>query len=252
MEYSINALSKLAGVTTRTLRYYDQIGLLPPLRKAESGYRVYGSKEAARLQEILFYRELGFPLSVTADLLADPAFDRMDALEGHKRALLEQRARLDTLISTVEKTILAEEGKIQMTDQERFKGFQKEQIDKNEAAYGEELRRRYGEKKVAESNRKYMGLSQEALNEMETLGEEILSRLSAAVQASQSPDGEEGRRIAQLHKKWLSYTWESYSKEAHTGLAQMYVADERFTAYYDKETSGCAQFLCDAICAYAV
>ena len=110
MEYSITALAKLAGVTPRTLRWYDETGLLKPLRTTTAGYRIYGPLEVERLQDILFYRELGFELSDIRSILDDPAFDRQAALQGHLAALKQQRERLDGLIQTVQKTISTLQG----------------------------------------------------------------------------------------------------------------------------------------------
>ena len=105
MEYSIQELARLSGVTTRTLRWYDQIGLLRPGRVAESGYRYYGPAQVDRLQDILYYRAMGMELGRIRDCLDDPAFDRLAALRSHLTQLQAQQARLETLIRSVEQTI---------------------------------------------------------------------------------------------------------------------------------------------------
>lgn len=250
MEYSITALAKLAGVTPRTLRWYDETGLLKPLRTTTSGYRIYGPLEVERLQDILFYRELGFELSDIRSILDDPAFDRQAALQGHLAALKQQRERLDGLIQTVQKTISTLQGETTMSDKEKFEAFKRRAIEENESKYGKEIREKYGDETVDRTNANVLGLSQEAFERWTTIGEEVLSSLASAVRAKLSPVEEEGLRIAALHREWLSYFWEKYTPQAHAGLAQMYVADERFTAYYDKEEAGCAAFLRDAILAY--
>lgn len=247
MEYRIQELAAMAGISTRTLRYYDQIDLLKPLRTTPAGYRVYGQAEVDRLQQILFYREFGVELKSIAALLAREDYDRREALLSHRRALLAERSRLSRLIRNLDKTIQETEGTTIMKDRERFDGFKKALIQENEEKYGAEVREKYGDKSIDESNRKMMNLTEEQYARLQALAAEIKSRLEAAVTEGADPAGEEGQAIAVLHKEWLTFTWPSYSKEAHAGLAQMYVDDERFTAYYDNQVSGCARFIRDAV-----
>lgn len=249
MEYTIQELAKMAGVSTRTLRYYDQIGLLAPKRLSSSGYRIYGRHEVDQLQQILFYRELGVGLEKIGEILKDPSFDREKALMEHRRELLERKARLDRLIANVEKTIEEMEGRIIMTDQEKFEGFKKQLIDENERKYGKEVREKYGDAAVDESNRKMLNMSKEEYEAFTKLQEEILDTLVEAYR-TKDPAGELAQKAADMHRRWLGYTWPSYSKEAHAGLAQMYVDDERFTAYYDQRQPGLAKFFRDAILVY--
>jgi DNA-binding transcriptional MerR regulator len=249
MEYTVQKLGQIAGISTRTLRYYDEIGLLKPTRISSSGYRIYGQKEVDRLQQILFYRELGVSLESIRDLVTAPAFDGAKALREHRDKLLEKREQLDLLIENVEKTIAMTEGRIIMSDKEKFEGFKQKLIDENEAKYGKEIREKYGNDTVDRSNAKLKGMSRKDLDEANRLAEEIIQKLSAAV-GKEDPAGPAGQEIADMHRRWLCNYWDSYSKEAHAGLAEMYVADERFTAYYDKVKPGCAKYLCDAILAY--
>ncbi|HHT68249.1 MAG TPA: MerR family transcriptional regulator [Limnochordia bacterium] len=249
MEYTVKQLADLAGVSGRTLRYYDQIDLLKPAWTNEAGYRIYGSKEVDRLQQILFFRELGVDLGTIKEILESPHFQEEQALREHREQLLQKREQLDLLIQNVEQTLVALEGGRPMTDQEKFIGFKETLIKENEEKYGKEIREKYGDKTVDASNAKLMGLTQEQYAEMQKLAEEIVESLAKAV-GKEDPSGEEGQRIAELHRKWLSFTWKDYSKEAHAGLAEMYLADERFTAYYDQYKEGAAQFLRDAIVAY--
>ena len=137
MEYAINKLAKLAGVSSRTLRYYEEIGLLSPLRVSSNGYRVYGSNEVDRLQQILFYRELGVPLQEIRSSLAAKDFDGLSALRRHMSALLARREQLDALIANVDKTIKAMKGEGSMRDGEKFEGFVQKMVDENEQRYGE-------------------------------------------------------------------------------------------------------------------
>lgn len=249
MEYTVQKLGKMAGVSTRTLRYYDEIGILKPARISSSGYRIYGQAQVDRLQQILFYRELGVSLESIRDIVTAPSFDGAAALREHREKLLEKREQLDRLIANVEKTIAVTEGRIIMSNKEKFEGFKQKMIDDNEKKYGKEIREKYGEETVNQSNQRFKNMTEEQYAEMEKLGNEVLETLEAAV-ATGDPTGELAQKTADLHRQWLSYSWGSYSKEAHAGLAQMYVDDERFTAYYDKKQPGSAVFLRDAILIY--
>lgn len=249
MEYTVQKLAKLAGVSTRTLRYYDEIGLLEPARNSSSGYRIYGGKEVDKLQQILFYRELGLDLDSIKKIVNNPAFDGAAALRMHREKLLARRRQLDLLIINVESTISAAEGESKMADKEKFQGFKQKMVDDNEKQYGQEIRGKYGDETVDKSNAKMLNMSEEQFNEFRRLEQEVLDTLAEAYQTG-NPAGELGQKTAGLHKQWLSFTWPSYSKEAHAGLAQMYVDDERFAAYYDRATPGAATFLRDAILVY--
>ena len=249
MEYTVQKLGKLAGVSTRTLRYYDEIGILEPARKNSSGYRIYGQAEVDKLQQILFYRELGVDLENIKKIVNDPSFDGPAALKKHRQQLLDKRKQLDLLINNVEKTISAAEGKSQMADKKKFKGFKQQLIDDNEKKYGEEIRGKYGNETVDKSNAKMMNMSEEKYEEFTRLEQEVLETLAAAYETG-DPAGGLAQKAADLHKQWLTFTWPTYSKEAHAGLAQMYVDDERFAAYYDKAHPGAAEFLRDAVYIY--
>jgi len=246
MEYTVQKLGRMAGISTRTLRYYDEIGILKPARINSSGYRIYGQAEVDRLQQILFYRELGMSLEKIKSIVTAPDFDGVAALKEHRERLLEKRQQLDLLIANVEKTIAFKEGRINMTDKEKFEGFKQKMIEENEEKYGTEISEKYGSKTVEKSYAKLMNMTQEQYEEMTALERQIKETLAEAYKTG-NPAGELAQKAAELHKKWLMYYWPEYSKEAHAGLAQMYVNDERFTAYYDKEQPGTAAFLRDAI-----
>lgn len=246
MEYTVKELADLSGVTPRTLRWYDREGLLKPARTTEAGYRIYGPGEVDRLQQILFYRELGLELSAIRALLDDPAFDRQAALQSHLAELERRQARLGSLILTVKRTL---KGADTMSDREKFEGFKQRLIRENREKYGAELEERYGEETVRRADALLAGMTQEQYWAMTTLEQEIKTKLEAAVRAGADPAGETGLDIAMRHKTWLSNHWsgDQYSPEAHRGLAAMYTEDPRFTAYYDKEVPGCAAFLRAAI-----
>lgn len=245
--YTVTQLAALAGISTRTLRYYDQIGLLVPRRAQESGYRIYGQEEVDVLQQILFYKRMGLELSTIEGIIKDPAFNQLEALKAHLDHLEKEEQHIRLLIDTVKKTIQKEEGTRSMTDQEKFTGLKEEIIKENEEKYGQEIREKYGDSMVEKSNQKMLDLTQAEYDAMMETERQILSRLKDAVTSGASASDAAGREIAMLHKEWLSYTWPTYNPMAHLGLAEMYVADERFKSYYDKEAKGCAKFLRDAI-----
>jgi DNA-binding transcriptional MerR regulator len=246
MEYTIQKLSQIAGISSRTLRYYDEIGLLKPARINSSGYRIYGQREVNLLQQILFYKELGVGLIQIKEIITEPNFDPTVALREHHTKLLLRKRQLDLLIHNVENTIAANEGRITMKDHEKFEGFKDQLIENNEKQYGKEIRKKYGEDTVNQSNQKIKGLTEEQYQEFEKLGIDLMEMLNKAFQTG-DPTGRLAEETVELHKKWLGFTWNSYSAVAHRGLAQMYVDDARFTAYYDKEQPGLALFLRDAI-----
>lgn len=249
MEYTVHKLGEIAGISPRTLRYYDEIGILKPARISSSGYRIYGRHEVDRLQQILFYRELGIGLEEIRDIVTDPAFNRKQALVDHRRKLLERKAQLDLLISNVDRTLAQEEGGTPMRDPEKFEGFKQKLVDENEKKYGTEVRHKYGEDAVNQSNRKVKNMTEEQYEALEKLSKDIMNTLAEAYKTG-NPAGELAQKAADLHRQWLCFFWDAYSKEAHAGLGQMYVDDERFTAYYDKEQTGTAAFLRDAIMIY--
>src|SRR5699024_9378834 len=139
------------GVSVRTLHYYDEIGLLKPAVVAENGYRLYSDGNLQQLQQILFFRELDFSLQEIKRILTDPNFVAIEALEAHRRTLVEQQVRLKQLIQTIDQTSLDEKGALLMINEERFKGFD---YTKNE--YEQEAREKWGNEAVDNMNKKVM------------------------------------------------------------------------------------------------
>jgi len=249
MEYTIKKLANLSGVTTRTLRYYDEIELLKPANINSSGYRVYTEKEVDLLQQILFYRELGLSLNKIKEIITSPSFNKMSALKDHYKNLIKKRNQLDILISNVEKSISSIERKEKMSDKEKFEGFKKEIIKENENKYGKEIREKYGNEMVEQSYQKFSNMTKEQYEEASNLEKELIAVLKEALKTGNAAS-DLAQKAASLHHQWLSYYWPSYSKEAHRGVVQMYVDDERFTSYYDKHEPGMAKFLRDAVFIY--
>jgi DNA-binding transcriptional MerR regulator len=249
MKYKIKQLAELSGLTKRTLRYYDEIGLLKPGNINSSGYRIYTQTEIDKLQQILFYRTLGVNLKSILKIINSPDFDELHALKEHLKKITKQKEQLEILINNVEKTIMAKERRIIMSNEERFAGFKKKLIEENEEKYGKQIREMYGEKTVQKANERVRMMSKNDHENMMKTEEILMKTLQEAMQTG-NPAGELAQKAAELHRQWLSFYWGSYNKEAHADLVRMYVTDERFKQYYDKNQPGTAEFLRDAVLHY--
>ncbi len=242
MKMKINEVAKLTGVSVRTLHYYDEIGLLPPDEVTESGYRLYGTAALERLQQILFFRELGFALKEIHNILNNPAFDRTEALEHHKKLLLLKRGRLDDLIALVNRTL---KGETEMS----FKEFDMSQIEAAQNEYGKEAEERWGSTEAyKESARRTKEYSKEDWARISAESERIHRELAANMKK-----GPAAPEVQQLIADWQAHISNHFyecSKEILAGLGKMYVADERFTKNIDQYAPGLAQFMSDAIEVY--
>lgn len=251
LEYTIKKLADLAGVTPRALRYYDKIGLLKPCRINSSGYRIYGEKEINLLQQILFYRSMDMKLEDIQNIISKPDFDISKALIEHHQQLIIKRNQLNQLISTVEKTMAYNKGEVKMSNKEKFEGFKREKLHENESKYGKETREKYGAETVKASNKKFMSISEDDFKRMQDIESEMFKSLKE-VAKTKNLRSEAAKNVYEKHKAWLTFTWTSYSPEAHIGLSEMYVEDERFTKYYnDRAGVEVAKILRDIIIKYA-
>lgn len=249
--YTVGSLAKLAGVTVRALHHYEDEGLLHPERTA-SGYRHYGAVDVERLQQILLLRSCGLSLGAIRDAFADDRFDFRAVLTDHLATLRARQKELETLMGTVEKTIASLEGRCTMTDKERFEGMKARAIAENEEHYGAEVRQAYGDAAIDAANKRMAGMSQEEWSDAKALEAAILEQLTAA-KATGDPTGEAARKLCAMHARWLQMHWGegTYSPAAHAALAEGYVADPRFTAYYDEAAGeGATAFLRDALVAW--
>ncbi|MEW4354048.1 MerR family transcriptional regulator [Streptococcus pneumoniae] len=251
MTYSIRQLAELSGISTRTLRYYEQIGLLAPSHKNDSGYRFYGEAEVDTLQQILFYKERGFELKQIKNFLTQENFDSLSSLEDHLADLHAKKQRIEAMIDNLERTIQAQKGHQTMTTQEKFQAFKDKLIQENEEKYGAELREKYGEKEMQEANKHFANMSEESYQRWQALDQEIKHLLNQAIAENWKAEDEASKQIVQLHKEWLQIADKNYSAEKHIGIAQLYTTDERFATYYDAENSGCAAFLTASISHWA-
>lgn len=252
MEYTVSKLAHLSGVSARTLRYYDEIELLKPKRINSSGYRIYGRAEVDLLQQILFFREMGFSLDEIRAIIYSSEFDVETALKDHLNRLQYEKERLEKLINTVEKSIQAKRGEIQMTDKEKFEAFKKDMLDKNEEQYGNEAREKYGEESYEEAKKKFKNITPDQWEAYEKLNKELNNKLAEATEIS-DPASELAQEVCDLHRQWLMFFWPEghYDKEKHYNLTMMYVADQRFAAYYEKIAPGATQLLHEAVKIYA-
>jgi Predicted transcriptional regulators len=188
MEYTISQLSKLAGVSSRTLRFYDETGLLPPKRIGSNGYRIYGQGEVDLLQQILFFRELGVPLDEIKKIVKSEDYNGTSALEKHLSELKERRERIETLIQNVEKTIAASKGESVMSDNEKFEGFKKKIIE-NDVKYGKEAREKYGDTAIDASNNLLMNCTPEEYAKISRITEEMNTKLKLALEQGDPSSG---------------------------------------------------------------
>lgn len=249
MNYTISDLSKMANISTRTLRYYDQIGILNPDHISDSGYRVYTTKEIDILQQIMFFKEFDVPLSEIKLILNNPKYDHLSELNKHQKSLEEKQKRITLLLKNLEQTITSLERSTKMKETEKFQGFKEQLISDNEQLYGDEIRQKYGESQVAESYDKIRKMTKADYKYAEDLGQKILHQIVVAV-GTKNPESKESVLLAQMHQEWIKLYWPKYSIEAHKGLVQMYVDDERFSKYYDKAITGGTVFLRDAVLSY--
>ncbi|MEZ4775909.1 MAG: MerR family transcriptional regulator [Bacteroidia bacterium] len=242
--YSVKKLSQIAGVSIRTLHHYDKIGLLKPPERRENGYRYYGRNELFRLQQILFYRELDFPLKEIADILDDPEFDLREALAFHRRELLRRTDRIRTLVGTIDRT-LAElnQQKGMMTDKEMYEGFKPELVE----SIRKEVADRWGEDELLETEARIRQMGKEGWIDHKAKGEEITQLLADLMELG--PDHVQVQQTVALHHQYLNQFYE-VSEERYRGLGKLYVEDERFTAYYEKFRLGLAAFVNQAIQVY--
>ena len=241
--FTVKQLSKLAGVTPRTLHHYDAIGLLKPSRVGDNGYRYYGEDALLRLQQILFYRELDIPLDNIKRIMAESRFDVLGALQGHKDALNKQVSRLNRLINTVDNTINHLKGKDIMSEKQYFEGFTEEEQEK----YALEAEQMYDPETVRESNRKWKAYSAAKKEAILQEGKAIYTDMIAAM--PKGADSPEAQGIVERWRKHMDYFWTPKFDQL-LGLANGYNDDPRFKANFDKMHPQLAEFMREAVKVY--
>ncbi|RVU16726.1 MerR family transcriptional regulator [Streptomyces antnestii] len=248
MRYSVGQVAGFAGVTVRTLHHYDEIGLLVPSERNHAGHRRYNETDLDRLQRILFYRELGFPLDEVQALLDDPATDPREHLRRQHRVLRARIEKLQKMADAVEHAMEAQKMGIQLTPEERFEVFG----DKDPERYQEEAEQRWGNTEAwAESQRRAATYTKEDWQRIQAETEDWGRRYAALVAAGEEPSGEAATALAEEHRQHISQNYFEVSYEMHVCFGDMYVADERFKAFYDSMGEGVAEHLRDAIHANA-
>ena len=241
--YTVKQLSTLAGVTPRTLHHYDQIDLLKPETVGENGYRYYGETSLLRLQQILFYRELGFSLDSVRKMLSRPEFQILDALEVHRVSLQGRMRRLERLIQTVDKTIQHLKGESNMSPKGLFAGFSEEQQEE----YARQAEKKYDPKTVRESNRKWKSYSAEKKQAILDEGKQVYVDLVAAMpKGAASP---EAQACVERWRKHMDYFW-TPNLDQLLGLASMYGQSPEFKANFDAMHPDLAEFMREAVTVY--
>lgn len=242
--YTVNMMAKIAGVSIRTLHYYDKIGLLKPSGVRKNGYRYYGEKELAKLQQILFFRELEFPLADIAWMVNAPNFNAQKALKDQKKLLELKRKRIENLLTTIEKTL---KGGETMTTYDMFGSFDQDTLDK----YKEEAKARWGNTDAwKQSQRRTKGWTKTDYARIAKKGAEWTKKLAELRDKGCAADSPEIQEMIDQHYNGLRTFYEP-NYEMYKGLGQMYVDDPRFSAYYEKFGKGLAVFMRDAMCCYA-
>ncbi|MFD5628792.1 MerR family transcriptional regulator [Streptomyces sp. NPDC127072] len=248
MSHPVGRVAGFAGVTVRTLHHYDEIGLLVPSGRSHAGHRRYSDADLDRLQQILFYRELGFPLEEVAALLDDPAADPRAHLRRQHELLTARIEKLQKMAAAVEHAMEARKMGINLTPEEKFEVFG----DKDPEAHSKEAERRWGGTETyAESQRRAAGYTKEDWRRMQAEVTSWSERYAALMEAGEQPAGEPAMDLAEEHRQHVTKWFYACTYEIHQGLGAMYVSDERFKEFYDFMRPGLAEHLRDAIGANA-
>lgn len=248
MSYTVGAVARLSGVTVRTLHHYDEIGLLTPSGRSDAGYRRYGEADLDRLQRILFYRELGFGLDQIKSVMTDGGADAAGHLRRQRAMLRDRIGRLERMVAAIEKAMEARTMGINLTPEERFEVFGDHDPDE----YAAEVEERWGDSDAyRESQRRVARYTKADWQRIKAQGQAAIEQVVGAMNAGKPADSPEAMAGAEAHRRQIDEAFYPLSYEGHVGLAEMYLADSRFTATYEKIASGLAQYLHDAIKANA-
>ncbi|MEV5985248.1 MerR family transcriptional regulator [Streptomyces sp. NPDC052051] len=252
MSYSVGQVSAFAGVTVRTLHHYDKAGLLSPSERSHAGYRLYSDADLARLQQILFYRELGFPLEEIAAILKDPQANALKQLKARQRQLSDEIARLQQLAEVAERAIEVAQTGVSLTPQERFEVFGEISLDLSYATQAEF--------KWADSPGHQESMARAAAHTKEDwrrlMGEAAAWRaeLLAAFDDGQPGDGERAMDLAEEHRLHISRWFTSCPPDMHRRIADDFAADPRAFALVvppSQQRPGLAAYLRKAVHANA-
>ena len=247
MAYTVNKLAKLSGVSARTLHFYDEIGLLKPAYVGENNYRYYEEEQLLMLQQILFYRELGMPLSEIQGIINSDNFDKIEALQSHKKILEQGLDRSQQMIQTIDKTISHLRGKEKMKDEELYYGFDSEKQKAHEKTLVE--KGIVTQEFLDESNKKTKNWSDKEKNAFIVDMEKIMDELIAALEKKSSPSSSEVQALMRRHYTWLELTW-TPTKDSYIGLADLYQTPD-FRVFYDRRHPELLAFMIQAMQVFA-
>jgi DNA-binding transcriptional MerR regulator len=243
MAFTVGELAKLTGITVRTLHHYDEIGLVQPSDRTRAGYRLYGDDDVLRLQQVLVYKELGLPLDEIAAVLDDPAHSRGDALQRHRAALLAKRARLDAMLASLDAAIRHEKGTTMEANEVKalFDGFDHEQ-------YNDEAQQNWGNTDAyKESTRRTKQYGKAEWTAIRAGWDAVFARYAELMAAGAPADDPRVQAAVAAHRDHITRWFYPCSVEIQRGLAEMYVADERFAANIDRFAPGLSRYVRDAI-----
>lgn len=249
MSYRIKEAADIAGISVRTLHHYDQFGLLKPAKADSNGYRQYSDEDLERLHQILFFKELGFSLQQTKEILNSPHFDRKTALLDHQKLLTKKRERLNQIIQSVETIIQSMEGRVAMSKKEIFKVFDTSEIEKHRKQYEEEARAKYGESEAyKESEKRTSQYSKEQWEGVAEKGNELFQKIAERMEFG--PSDSAVQQMIGAYRQFITDSFYTCTLEIFQGLGELYISDERFTANIDRVKPGLARFLNEAIRIY--
>ncbi|CCH85732.1 HTH-type transcriptional activator tipA [Modestobacter italicus] len=248
MSWTVGELARLAGITVRTLHHYDRIGLVRPSERTSAGYRSYDGRDLDRLQQVLVYRELGFPLEEVATLLDDPDADPAAHLRRQHRLLRDRLERTQAMVAAVEKEMEARQMGISLTPEERFEVFG----ERDPAQYDAEVEERWGDTEAwAQSRRRTSAYTKDDWLRITTEAAGVEQRFAEALRSGVPADAATALDLAEEHRQHISRWFYDCPPEMHAGLGRMYVEDPRFTAHYDDIAPGLAQYVSTAVQANA-
>ncbi|MFE4569496.1 MerR family transcriptional regulator [Paenibacillus chitinolyticus] len=248
MVYKVKEVADLVGVSVRTLHHYDEIGLLVPDSVNAAGYRLYTDRNLERLQQILFFKEIGFALQEIKAMLESPDFDRKRALIGHKELLLRKKKRLEDIIETVDRTIASVEGGIPMRKEQLFESFDRHPLEEHKKKYAAEAREKYGSETMDAVEKRAGSYTKEQWADIMGQSERVYAKAAAAMEAG--PSSRMAQEAAAELRQWITGHFYDCTPEIFRGLGDLYVTDERFTANIDRHGAGLAAFLKEAMHIY--
>lgn len=247
MAYTVNKLAKLSGVSARTLHHYDDIGLLKPAYYGENNYRYYEEEQLLTLQQILFYRELGFRLDDIQKIISSHDFNKVKALESHRIILIKNLKQTQKLVETIDKTIAHLRGKMLMKDEELYYGFDSKKQKEHEKYLVEQgiVTQEF----LDEGTKKVKNWSDEEKNSFIQDMENIFKKIIQALEAGLSPSSEQVQLLMQDHYRWLERTW-TPTKDSYLGLSELYQTPE-FRKFFDTRHPQLLSYCVDAMKVYA-